>query len=283
MKKLYIVFAILTLMNSPVRSQYGWFFQNSPSTDSYNSVYFTDYNTGWAVGSFGTIFKTTNGGVSWLSQISPTSNDLLSVNFINNNTGFAVGDFETIIKTTNGGTNWTLVSSGTGNKLYSVDFVDNVTGWVVGVSGKIIKTTNGGTSWTSQSILFGHVLRSVIFIDNNIGWTVGSAILKTTTGGEPVGVWNISSGIPMNFELSQNFPNPFNPSTNIAFLVSKYSNVKINVYDSQGKEVVTLLNERLSAGSYRVDFDGTGYSSGIYFYKMETEDFVQTKSMVLLK
>lgn len=89
--------------------------------------------------------------------------------------------------------------------------------------------------------------------------------------------------IATSFELKQNYPNPFNPSTKIEFSIPKHSNVRITVYDSQGKEVASLLNERVSAGSYKVDFDGTVFSSGVYFYKLETEDFVQTKSMVLLK
>ena len=65
------------------------------------------------------------------------------------------------------------------------------------------------------------------------------------------------------------------------YIIAKH--VKLIVYDIQGKEVTTLVNEKLSAGSYEVEWDGTGYPSGVYFYKLETEDFIDTKKMVLLK
>jgi len=111
------------------------------------------------------------------------------------------------------------------------------------------------------------------------GWYIDDVTIRDLA----TGITQTENIIPDRYSIMQNFPNPFNPSTNIEFSVPKQSNVKINVYDSQGKEVAALLNEKLSAGTYRVDFDGTGYSSGVYFYKMETEDFVQTRSMVLLK
>ena len=98
-----------------------------------------------------------------------------------------------------------------------------------------------------------------------------------------IGIQQILIEFPNQFTLNQNFPNPFNPVTHIEFSIPKKSNVKITVYDSQGKEVADLLNQRLTSGTYKVDFDGANFSSGVYFYKLETEDFVQTKSMVLLK
>jgi len=111
------------------------------------------------------------------------------------------------------------------------------------------------------------------------GWYIDDVLIRDLA----TGVSQIESSIPDKYSVNQNYPNPFNPVTNIEFSIPKQSNVKITVYDLQGKEVASLLNERLSAGTYRVDFDGTGYSSGVYFYRLETEDFVETKSMVLVK
>jgi hypothetical protein len=94
---------------------------------------------------------------------------------------------------------------------------------------------------------------------------------------------NVSSEIPWRFELKQNYPNPFNPVTNLEFGISNLGFVSLKVYDALGKEVKTLVNEMKSPGIYRVDFDGSALSSGIYFYKLSTGSFSETKRMILLK
>ena len=105
---------------------------------------------------------------------------------------------------------------------------------------------------------------------------------------DPVSVQNISSSIPDKYELHQNYPNPFNPSTNIKFDVRTSGLVTIKIYDMLGKEIATLVNEVLSPGSKQVNWDGkdsrgTTVSSGIYFYKMSANGFIDSKRMVLIK
>lgn len=89
--------------------------------------------------------------------------------------------------------------------------------------------------------------------------------------------------VPTNFELSQNYPNPFNPTTNIKFNVSEQSNVKLTVYDALGREVTTLVNSEMSAGTHQVTWNAANIASGIYFYRMEAGDFVTIKKMLLMK
>lgn len=89
--------------------------------------------------------------------------------------------------------------------------------------------------------------------------------------------------IPTEFTLLQNYPNPFNPSTSIKYRVSSISNVSLKVYDVLGNEVATLVNEEKSAGSYEVNFNAAGLSSGIYFYKLQAGSLVETKKMILIK
>ncbi|MBT8383667.1 MAG: T9SS type A sorting domain-containing protein, partial [Ignavibacteria bacterium] len=89
--------------------------------------------------------------------------------------------------------------------------------------------------------------------------------------------------LPIDFELSQNYPNPFNPNTTIKYQVPELSFVTIKVYDILGTEVATLVNEQKPARSYEVEFDGSGFPSGIYFYQLQAGDFIETKKMVLLK
>jgi hypothetical protein len=99
----------------------------------------------------------------------------------------------------------------------------------------------------------------------------------------PIGIQPISSNVPSEFSLQQNYPNPFNPTTNIKFNIPKRDNVTLKVYDLLGKEVATLVNEKLQAGTYEVKFDGSNLPSGIYFYKLESESFRETKRMILIK
>ena len=97
-------------------------------------------------------------------------------------------------------------------------------------------------------------------------------------------VENTNLNVPLSFKLYQNYPNPFNPVTKIKFEIpSTVSNVKLIIYDILGREVVTLLNEEFNPGIHSVVFDGTGYSSGIYFYELIAESFTERKKMILLK
>ena len=83
--------------------------------------------------------------------------------------------------------------------------------------------------------------------------------------------------------MSQNYPNPFNPSTKINYELQIANYVTLNIYDINGKLVKELVNEKQSAGSYSIDFDGSGLPSGTYIYRLQAGDFSETKKMVLLK
>ena len=94
---------------------------------------------------------------------------------------------------------------------------------------------------------------------------------------------NEGSNIPEIYSLEQNYPNPFNPSTSIQFRIPENSFVSLKIYNVLGKEVITLLNEEKNAGTYDVNFNATNLASGVYFYKLEASNFVQTKKMMLMK
>ncbi|MCE1164763.1 MAG: T9SS type A sorting domain-containing protein [Bacteroidetes bacterium] len=98
-----------------------------------------------------------------------------------------------------------------------------------------------------------------------------------------VGIENLSSETPSSYSLYQNFPNPFNPVTTIQYALPKESRVTLRIYDITGREVRVLVNEIKTAGYYAIQFNGSELSSGIYFYKIEAGDFIQTKRMVLIK
>ncbi len=89
--------------------------------------------------------------------------------------------------------------------------------------------------------------------------------------------------LPLQFNLSQNYPNPFNPKTKINYELRFANYVSIIVYDVLGKEVGSLVNQKQNAGRYEIEFDGSNFSSGVYFYKLTTDDFTSVKRMILLK
>ncbi len=93
----------------------------------------------------------------------------------------------------------------------------------------------------------------------------------------------IESETPTKYELYQNSPNPFNPVTIIHFDLSKPGEVLLKIFDINGREIAILVNEKLFAGKYEVSWNGSNYTSGVYFYKLETENFINTKRMILLK
>jgi len=81
----------------------------------------------------------------------------------------------------------------------------------------------------------------------------------------------------------QNYPNPFNPVSHLEFGISDLGFVSLKVYDVLGREIKTLVNEIKPAGTYKIEFDGSNFASGVYFYRLEAGDFIQTKRMVLVK
>jgi hypothetical protein len=121
----------------------------------------------------------------------------------------------------------------------------------------------------------------------NETWTLSTAppgrantcfTIQTTTG-----ISNYGNTLPATYSLTQNYPNPFNPVTRINYAIPKQGLVKIKVFDVLGREVQTLVNEVKTPGQYTIDFDGTNLSSGIYFYKLESDNFTNIKKMILLK
>jgi hypothetical protein len=100
-------------------------------------------------------------------------------------------------------------------------------------------------------------------------------------------VQSISSEVPTETKLFQNYPNPFNPITTIKYQIAKNSFVKLTIYDLLGREVQTLVNEKQSAeggaGTYQVNWDASNFASGVYFYKLTTQTFSNTRKLVLIK
>ena len=87
----------------------------------------------------------------------------------------------------------------------------------------------------------------------------------------------------ISYSLSNNYPNPFNPSTKINYSIKNQSYVTLKVFDVLGREVKTLVNKEQSQGNYSIDFDAANLTSGVYFYRIQAGEFVDTKKMILMK
>jgi hypothetical protein len=226
-------------------------------------------------------YKTTNGGITW-SSIPINGDDIY---FVNTDIGYACGRYNKIQKTTNGGQTWIVQTqqSSSGGRFYSILFFNSIIG--VAAGDDVARTTNGGINWYYQNPPTGNRFTDVCITDTNEYYLSGdyNTILKTTTGGNIIGLQTINLQVSKNFFLKQNYPNPFNPLTKIKFDVPKASFTKLIIYDVLGREVATLLNEELKPGTYEADWDGSNYSSGVFFYKIISGDFVETKKMILMK
>ena len=97
------------------------------------------------------------------------------------------------------------------------------------------------------------------------------------------GINSISSEVPDQFSLMQNYPNPFNPTTQFGFRIADFGLVRLTVFDALGGEVTSLVNQQLNPGTYEVSWDASVYPSGVYYYRLESGTFTQTRKMVLIK
>jgi hypothetical protein len=88
---------------------------------------------------------------------------------------------------------------------------------------------------------------------------------------------------PADFTLEQNFPNPFNPNTTIRFSIPKATHVTLSIYNSLGEEIAKLVSQNLYAGIHTTEWDASGFASGVYYYRITADNFVETKKLLLLK
>jgi hypothetical protein len=190
---------------------------------------------------------------------------------------------------------WTNVYTGT----YTVpgtgwQYIDLQTPYYFNGTGNLlIEICYGNSSYTSATTVLGTNLAGMTYAEYHDQSTACTGFVAPTSYSvrpnacfvinTATNINNYSGNLPNTYKLSQNYPNPFNPVTRINYAIPKQGLVKIKVFDVLGREVQTLVNEVKTAGNYIIDFDGTNLSSGVYFYKLETNDFNDVKRMLLIK
>jgi photosystem II stability/assembly factor-like uncharacterized protein len=269
------------------------------------AVHFSDSINGSAVGRIAVpecpgapmIHRTSNGGVSWvaISSVAMGAGALMDIYFVDSSNGWAVGknfceSNLTILHTTNGG-------------VVPVEF----NSFTASTNGKEV-TLNWSTATEVNNQGF-EVQRK--FSDNNFV-TIGSVkgngtttspnnytyIDKLTDAGKYFyrlkqidysGKYEYSQTVEVNwspfttYKLEQNYPNPFNPTTTIGFAIPEKGKVRLSVLNILGEEIKVLLNEEKEAGYHSIDFNGSDFPSGVYFYQLRAGTFVETKKMILLR
>lgn len=156
------------------------------------------------------------------------------------------------------------------------------------------RTQAGGTSGRDVANVLGSGPYSIpangeitiafaLIAGNNLTDLQANAVAARNKYNSLVGITNYNSELPSDYSLSQNYPNPFNPATNIKFSIANPGLTSLKIYNTLGKEVASLVNEYLQAGSYDADWNASGNSSGVYFYRLQANGFVQTKRMLLIK
>jgi uncharacterized delta-60 repeat protein len=214
-------------------------------------------------------------------------------------------DYATLKYNSAGAEQWTTTYNGTGNGYdyaYSIAVDGSGNAYVTGRSlgngtgsdyATIKYNSSGIEEWTAIYNGPGNNYdwASSIAVDGSgkvyvTGQSTGSGPdedYATIKYSQPIGIKPISTEIPNAYKLLQNYPNPFNPTTKIRFAIPKSSFAILVVYDALGRETETLVNEQLNAGTYEVDWNAGKFSSGVYYYKIQTTDFSQTKKMILIK
>jgi len=249
----------------------------------YNDFDFLNDNSGYSVGENG-LLKTTDGGLNW-SKIFIGGTAFNSINYLDSSNIIAFGYTDRIIKSSNGGLSWFNINNQLGATIFSSQFFGSNHGIICGDLGRVGMTTNGGINWTLQPFVASEYLYSIYFTDPNTGYAVGQAgqIIKTTNGGLSF-IKSQASFTPEDFILHQNYPNPFNPKTQINFELKKSGSIRIDIYDAAGKSLKTLTNKFHALGKYSLEFDASGFSSGVYFYTIYANDILaDTKKCLLIK
>ncbi|MBS4027473.1 MAG: T9SS type A sorting domain-containing protein [Ignavibacteriales bacterium] len=237
-----------------------------------------------ATGNFGKMFSSTDDGMTWNSVSIGVTDYNVSQIIVAGGNIYCATSWAGIRMSSDGGTNWSKITPDSLNNIYTVRV--NGSDILAGSdNGRVWVSNNSGQSWTniSADIPSGNVIKGFVYSGNYALVAVRQNRVWRRPLSEITSVSEIKSSLPTKFSLEQNFPNPFNPTTNIGFQISEYGFVSLKVFDVLGKEVSTLVNENLSAGKFSVDWNTENIPSGMYFYKLTTNNFSLTKKMLLAK
>jgi photosystem II stability/assembly factor-like uncharacterized protein len=264
------------------------------------SFRFFDSRIGVACGGImdfgGVIWKTTDYGFHWTAfAIAPEP--IYDVLYLDSNNAFATGgDFEygaSFERTSDNWDNHNYTALGFFGVGQSIAMRTPNEFWIpLGFSLGWAVSSDSARSWSMVVNPDSNGVYDALFVDSTHGWAVGSNGKVYKFNREIINVNNNGGEIPAAFQLFQNYPNPFNPVTQIKFRIPEAGqsnasaggfNVQLIIYDVLGRKMEILINENKTPGTYEIEWNASGFPSGVYFYKLSAGFHSQTRKMVLLK
>ncbi|RPI17296.1 MAG: T9SS C-terminal target domain-containing protein [Ignavibacteriae bacterium] len=250
---------------------------------NFNVLSMASVGTNIFAGTENGLFRSTNNGVSWDSVHNGLSNKYI-VCFTVSGTNIFAGTVNGVFLSTNYGANWTAVNNGL-TSMTVLSIASHGTNLFAGTLNGVFCSVNNGETWTIKNEGFTIIpeVRCLIVANNYVFSGTNYQSVWRRSYPEIIGIKKISTEIPSSFFLSQNYPNPFNPKTIINFQLPMSNAVKLIIYDVMGREAATLVNEKLNPGTYEVEWNASNYPSGVYFYRLVSGNFADTKKLILVK
>jgi ligand-binding sensor domain-containing protein len=245
-----------------------------------NALYF--HNTDLFAGTEDGIYLSTDNGDNWVvSNQGLTNLNVYTITDIEDSLFAGTGDG--VFLSTDNGANWNAFNSGLPSGAISSFAASDSGLFAITVDG-IHFLKNSSADWISvnEDLQFSPLclMASDVYL---FAGTRGGGVWRRPLSEMYTLLEEYKSKPFLTFVLSQNYPNPFNPTTTIAFDLPKASNVSLKVYNILGEEVATLVSDRLSAGSYSYEWDASNLASGVYLYRLQAGDFVETRKMVVMR
>jgi ligand-binding sensor domain-containing protein len=234
-------------------------------------------------GTTGGVVLSTDNGTSWSAANSglPTL-DVRAL--MTSGSTILAGVFQKgVVLSTNHGTTWSKANIGLSNNCGGKAFTSDGSHLFAATDGGVFLSSNGGISWSAANAgLTDTIVYALAVSGSNLLALTNSGVWRRPMS-EMITSVEAEARVPMQFVLHQNYPNPFNPTTVISYHLPVLSDVKLAVYDLLGREVAVLVNEKMDAGVHEVRFEASALPSGMFFYRLNAGDFVQTKRLVVLK
>lgn len=150
----------------------------------------------------------------------------------------------------------------------------------------VFRSTNNGDTWTRINTGLTDLFVNTLAIDSSgylFAGTNTAGVFRSMQSTIITSVSEVVGEVPKSFSLEQNYPNPFNPATTIEFSLFRSGYVTLKVFNLLGEEVATLVQGELNVGKYKTQWNSMGFPTGVYFYRLQTADFVETRKLLLLR
>ncbi|MBI3194839.1 MAG: T9SS type A sorting domain-containing protein [Ignavibacteriae bacterium] len=242
----------------------------------------TDDGANWT-GSYNTgIWRSTNNGANRTSSGTSQTGAVTIFGAVQHPGGtIYMNTLLSCLRSTDDGAAWSSVSLGWFEQLWVMKISGNTL--LFGTPAGLYKSTDNGGTWRNHKdgLMWTQIGYLATDPSGYIYAGTSSGLYKSD---QPIinAVSEIDGEIPTTFSLEQNYPNPFNPTTNFGFQITNFGLVTLKIIDVLGREVATLVNEELYPGTYQTAWNAKGQASGMYFYRLNTGDFSETKQMLIM-